>query len=152
MNNIPGLNVTSEELRAIQQRVIAASEPRLKEDHSWVEEYLPLVLPAGWTVHQRHPLGGLWATHYAGLKIIMSGSREDDGKRWIHLSCSRQKRIPNWDDLKLVKEIFLGPDRWAIQLLPRRENYVNINPFVLHLWHCADGLALPDFTGGTGSI
>lgn len=148
---LPGLNVTLSQAKEIRERVRLVVLDRIQQDHSWVEDYLPLVLPAGWEVRQRHPVGGMVAVHYAGLSVIMSGSVEDDSRRWIHLSCGRQKRLPNWDDLKLVKQLFLG-DRWAIQVLPKAEKYVNINPFVLHLWHCADEFALPDFTGGTGSI
>jgi hypothetical protein len=50
-----------------------------------------------------------------------------------------------------VKELFIGGDRQAIQVMPPRSNHVNIHE-VLHLWHCLDGDGLPDFTGGGETI
>lgn len=153
MNNLPGLNITANELKAIQQRVDAVANERRQDDHTWVEEYFPRVLPAGWETYQRHAIDGLILWHKPSLlSVILSGSREEDGKRWLHLSVAHRQRIPAWSELKLVKDLFLGPHLWAIQVLPTADKYVNINPRVLHLWHCVDGIALPDFTGGTGSI
>lgn len=148
---IPGLNVTAEELTAIKKRVDEVLNHH-QDDLSWVGQYLPKVLPVGWNLYERS-FDGMIVWHAPSfLTVILSGSREDDGKRWLHLSVSHRRRIPAWSELKLAKDLFLGPDLWAIQVLPTADKYVNINPHVLHLWHCVDGLALPDFTKGTGLI
>lgn len=112
----------------------------------WPEalRYLQLVLPSGWEQIQWSPDGGAFQ-HRSGLRVVVSGAIERDGKRWLHVSCSRRDRVPSWDDLKLVKEVFLGNDRLAVQVLPRAEEYVNIHPYVLHLWCCVDGDPVPDF-------
>jgi hypothetical protein len=53
----------------------------------------------------------------------------------------------------MVKRIFLGRERQALQVLPRESEYVNVNPHVLHLWSALDRPDwLPDFTRGTGTL
>lgn len=79
------------------------------------------------------------------LMVVCSAQVEYDGRRWMHVSCSRPNRLPSWEELRLVKDTFIGRDRNALQILPRQEEYVNIHPYVLHLWHCLDGDGLPDF-------
>jgi hypothetical protein len=79
------------------------------------------------------------------LLVIFSGQRERDGRRWAHVSMSRPSRLPSWDDVREVKDTFIGRDRRAIQILPPQAEYVNLHKNVLHLWHCLDGDGLPDF-------
>jgi hypothetical protein len=69
-----------------------------------------------------------------------------DGELWAHLSASnmQKQRVPNWRELRWCKEYFLG-DRKAVQVLPPRDQYVNINPHVLHLYTCLERDPLPDF-------
>ena len=121
-------------------------------DYSWVDERMPKTLPESWTIKQRDPVAGLLAISRTELTVIMSGNLEADGRRWIHLSCGRRERMPNWEDLKTVKSLFLGDEATAIQVFPPQSQWVNIHKFVLHLWSPVDDLGLPDFTQGTGSI
>lgn len=111
---------------------------------------LPVVLPAMWREIRRTIDGAAYQA--AGLRVIASVARELDGRLWLHVSCSRGSRIPDWEDLRLVKDTFVG-DRYAYQVFPTREKYVNINPFVLHLWAPLEGAPpLPDFTRGGSTI
>jgi hypothetical protein len=87
-----------------------------------------------------------------GLKVIVTGMPYQDKKRWIHLSCSRKAFLPSWQDLKDVKATFIGPDKLAIQVLPREDKFVNLYSHVLHLYHCLDGDPIPDFTMGGDTI
>lgn len=82
------------------------------------------------------------------ISVIVSGGVEADGKKWLHVSCAYKNRLPSWEDLKMVKETFIGKDKKAIQVLPPDSEYVNVNPYCLHLWHCVNGDGLPDFTTG----
>lgn len=68
-----------------------------------------------------------------GLAALMSRDFVD-GAWWIHLSISRAKRLPSWEDLVDAKESLLGTDCEAIQVIPKRSEYVNLHPFCLHLW------------------
>lgn len=116
--------------------IMSAEEPP-----EWFQELVPRVVPAGWNnslyynVFDRHDR----------LRVIFTGTTESDGKRWLHLSASFPNRLPNWDELKLVKDMFIGRDKLAVQVLPRAEEYVNCHPYALHLWTCLDGDPVPDF-------
>jgi len=116
----------------------------------WIDEYVPRILPASWEMVQRSEDGAAFRSA-DGRVVILSGSREQDGNRWLHVSMSRADRLPSWEDLRECKELFIG-DRVAVQVFPRKAEYVNIHPNVLHLWSCLDAEILPDFTRGSGSI
>jgi hypothetical protein len=71
----------------------------------------------------------------SGLRVIASAEQHPDGKRWIHVSVSRQDRLPSWDELVAVKELFIGAEREAVQFLPPRSQWVNMHDNCLHIWH-----------------
>ena len=110
-----------------------------------VGPFAPHVLPAGWWRHRAMTSLQRAYVNHDGLRVIITVSREADGKRWLHVSCSHQDRLPSWDELREVKDIFIGRDELAVQVLPSETEYVNHHPYVLHLWHCLDGRPLPDF-------
>ena len=123
-------------------------------------DFLPTVLPAGWASIDTSPWTGrpdpAYArayTKYGTALVLLSCAMQTDGKRWLHLSVSRRgKDLPTWTLMCEVKEVFLGPDRTAIQIHPPLAQYVNIHPACLHLWYCLDGDDLPDFTAGGETI
>lgn len=121
----------------------------------WMREFKPAPPPRGWRKVQDALDGGAW-DHEGGLRVILSGNRERDGRRWLHASCSRPSRLPSWEDLTLMREAFLPMDRYAYQVFPPPELYVNIHPRCLHLWCPLDGgPPLPEFSsvlGGRRSI
>lgn len=121
------------------------------DDREWVKSYIPTDLPPAWQILSRSK-HGLSAQHRDGLTVMMSGVIELDGQRWLHLSCSRESRLPNWEDVVKVKETFIGQDTEGIIKLAPRSQWVNLMPFCLHVWSCVDGDVTPDFTHGTGTI
>lgn len=94
--------------------------------------------------------GAAYVNRDSRLKVIRSKATYSDGN-WVHVSLSRSNRLPTWGDLKVVKQAFLG-DVTAIQVLPKAQNFVNVHPFCLHLWHCLDGERVPDFQKIKGMI
>lgn len=103
----------------------------------------PRVLPAGWYESPTHM--GFWM-RADGLKVMLSVEAKDgDDRKWLHVSLSREDRLPSWDDVRTVKDIFVGRDKTAIQVLPPESEYVNLNKTVLHLWCCLNKDLLPDF-------
>ena len=78
-----------------------------------------------------------------GMSVIC-GMENHDGKWWLHVSCAKPDRLPTWEDLKEVKNTFIGRYKKAIQILPNEKEYVNIHPYCLHLYNC-DNDMLPDF-------
>jgi hypothetical protein len=113
----------------------------------------PTVIPATWTIVDMHVDGAVYRSRLLELAVILSCSREADDRSWLHVSVSHPRRLPTWRELTMVKELFLG-DREAYQVLPPKDRYINIHPNVLHLFALLDdkASALPDFTGGTGSL
>jgi len=87
-----------------------------------------------------------------GIVVIQSASKELDGKLWLHTSYSRKNRIPTYQDTQFIKKHFIGDDKKAISVYPKKSEHVNIMPYCLHLWTCLDADPLPDFTQGSGSI
>lgn len=80
-----------------------------------------------------------------GLLVYCSACREADGQRWMHVSMSRRRRLPSYEDMKLVKDTFIGRDRLAVQVFARACDHVNIAQNALHLWCCLDKDPVPDF-------
>jgi hypothetical protein len=79
------------------------------------------------------------------LQVIITGATEKDGKRWLHVSLSRPHQIPDYADMCLVKSVFIGENKKAIQVFAPIDEHVNIMSTCLHLWSCLDGDGLPDF-------
>ncbi len=104
---------------------------------------------------QRRPDG--YAAQWGRLRFVVSTSVEEDGKRWLHASVSRDDgQLPSYEDLTNLKRFCVGEHRTALQVFPPQDKHVDIaGPLgieVLHLWSCLDGDVTPDFTGGSGSI
>lgn len=117
----------------------------------WTFDHLPRVLPASYRVVETAE-DGMKYMRKDHMTVIASGATELDGRKWLHVSCAHPTRLPSWKELMEVKEIFIGRDRAAIQVIPPKAKHINIHPNCLHLWCCLDGEILPDFTQGTGSI
>lgn len=118
-------------------------------------DWLPEILPMGWE-ELPTTVGRQWGRIYRRhrtLGVILSAAQYNDGKRWLHVSVSRSNgEIPAWAIMGEVKDLFIGPERTAIQVHPPQAKYVNIHKGVLHLWHCLDGDVTPDFTAGGETI
>lgn len=63
------------------------------------------------------------------LRIIAS-----DGAGWEHVSVSLPDRIPSWQEMCLVKNLFWGDEDIVMQLHPAKSDYINNHHFCLHLW------------------
>lgn len=117
-----------------------------------VEDFIPAILPPNWEIVSKVEDGACFRNFYKKMIVIVSCSKELDGKNWLHVSCSRSTRLPAWEELSEVKEIFIGANKTALQLLPAKDKHVNIHNYCLHLWHCLDGDVTPDFTRGFNTI
>ena len=70
---------------------------------------------------------------HVSVKIIYKDSKN----KW-------QKRVPRWEEMCEVKDLFWKEDEAVIQVHPAKKDYVNFNENVLHLWRPVDGnLRLP---------
>lgn len=81
-----------------------------------------------------------------GLCVLETIRPYEDGKTWHHVSASFPDRLPTWEDLGMVKRIFMGNNVTALQIFPPASRYVSLHPYVLHLWRCLDGDVTPEFS------
>lgn len=77
--------------------------------------------------------------HRTALQVIISKSKTRDEREWWHVSISRPDRMPTWQELCKVRKDFFTEDVEFYQVLPRRQDYVNVHTFCLHIWSPLDG-------------
>lgn len=86
-----------------------------------------------------HPLGtdkshgnnGLFDILFGHIQLAIIAS---DGGGWEHVSVSTRHRIPRWEEMCFVKDLFWDEEDEVIQFHPRKSEYVNCHPNCLHLW------------------
>lgn len=133
--------IVGQYIKGYSMRTIGALSSISRE----AENYLPKVLPSNWYEIQAPPEMGFCYGRTDGLRVIISWEEERDNRLWLHASLSRQSRVPSYQDMCDVKELFIGRKKKAIQVFPSEDEHVNIHPNVLHLWHCLTEDVLPDF-------
>lgn len=59
-----------------------------------------------------------------------------NGGGWDHVSVApfKQYKVPTWEDMCNVKDIFFHKDETVVQYHPSEENYVNNVKNCLHIW------------------
>jgi len=57
---------------------------------------------------------------------------------WEHVSVSRKHRIPRWEEMCFVKDLFWDEEETVVQFHPRKTEYKNVHPYCLHLWRRKD--------------
>lgn len=57
-----------------------------------------------------------------------------DEEGWDHVSISVSNRIPTWYEMKYIKELFWEDYETVVQFHPCKDEYVNDQHNVLHLW------------------
>jgi hypothetical protein len=75
--------------------------------------------------------GGAFKVPYKNHELFVIASHGGD---WDHVSVSLSNRCPNWNEMCHIKDLFFDQEDCVIQYHPPRSNYININPYVLHLW------------------
>lgn len=62
------------------------------------------------------------------------------GGGWDHVSVAptNRRKIPTWEQMCTVKDIFFEDDEAVIQIHPPKNEYVNNYPNCLHLWRAND--------------
>lgn len=88
---------------------------------------------------------GFACIHVTGLAIISSVHVEKDGEVWQHVSMSYKNRLPEYHEMCMIKDAFIGKDKLAIQVFPPEKEHVNVMKYCLHLWCCLSKRPLPDF-------
>lgn len=68
-----------------------------------------------------------------GAKVVWSR-----GCGWDHVSVSWENRVPTWDEMCTVKNIFFHNDEVCVQYHPKEDEYVNFHQYCLHLFRPTD--------------
>lgn len=78
-------------------------------------------------------VGGLIKLPDCGTCSVMFGENEDG---WEHVSVSpkHKYKIPTWDDMCVLKDIFFDDEDEVYQIHPKKSQYVNLSENCLHLW------------------
>lgn len=72
-------------------------------------------------------------------------------QEWLHISMSYNDKLPSYEDMRLVKSIFVGPAHTALQIFPPETKHISIHDYCLHLWVPLEYDVTPDF-GDKGTI
>jgi len=116
------------------------------EKFSWLMEAPRKFKPAG-EVTARDQLGRVFLHGDQDFKVVCSINKQADGNAWLHISFSRDSRIPNYDDVQRVKNIFVGPELYAYEVHPPQEIYLSLYRQCRHLWCPLEGEAVvPKFS------
>lgn len=59
---------------------------------------------------------------------------------WEHLGVSFKNKIPSWECMNEMKEMFFEDDEECFQMHPKKDNYVNNNEYTLHIWRPIEGM------------
>ncbi len=71
----------------------------------------------------------------ASLKLTINlHCQASDGDFWEHVSVSTHKRIPTWEEISFIKDLFWNEEDCVIQYHPPISDYINCHPRCLHLW------------------
>ena len=60
------------------------------------------------------------------------------GMGFEHLSVSTPVKTPTWEQMCKMKEIFWKDDEVCMQLHPKKDEYVNMHEYCLHIWKPID--------------
>lgn len=102
--------------------------------------------------YRRPYIGGVMGNETCGNFIIPSDKDfkyhviASSNAGWDHVSVSLitedetecLNRCPKWDEMCFIKDLFFEDEEEAIQFHPKKSEYVNIHPYVLHLWRPLD--------------
>ena len=67
-------------------------------------------------------------------RILVSIDRLKNDEEWLHVSVSHPDRLPTWETLVKIKNIFVGLEGEAMMFFPKQSEYVNYHPYYMHLW------------------
>ena len=95
-------------------------------------------------------LGGTFAMNCAFVKLPDCGrcsvvwSEDEGGMEHVSVSPLRQFRIPTWEDMAALKDIFFADEEEVYQIHPKKSQYVNLKENCLHLWRPANGRTIDE--------
>ncbi len=101
----------------------------------------------------RRPFHGMMGDETCGKFVILSENERfkyhviaSSSGGWDHVSVSlitvteskTIERCPKWNEMCFIKDLFFEDEEEVIQFHPKKSEYVNAHPYVLHLWRPTD--------------
>lgn len=59
---------------------------------------------------------------------------EPNGWGHVSVTLTNNSRIPKWEEMCFIKDIFFDPEELCIQFHPKKSQYVNLHDKCLHIW------------------
>lgn len=85
-----------------------------------------------------HGKDGIVVIYDSGEAYKDEGGVEHPGSGWEHLSArvkmNNGERVPTWEEMCWLKHLFWEDEEVVVQFHPKKSEYVNNHPFVLHLF------------------
>lgn len=78
--------------------------------------------------------GRFWVnkrSHASLLRFFVVASVDGE---FEHVSVSLKKRVPTWDEMTWIADLFFFPEERLVQYRPAASEYVNLHPHCLHWW------------------
>lgn len=101
--------------------------------------------PSGYFLERAKQLG-LQAdgAYRKGHLLVLETKCEQHGDYpFHHISVSHPSRYPTWDELLEVRYTFFPDTAEVAQILPRKEQYINLHKHCFHLWSPHSGKLVP---------
>ena len=83
---------------------------------------------------ERYRILGQSGTNCGSFKVGVLQVVVGAGYGWDHVSVSHPQRVPAWEEMCQIKELFFRDDEVVMQLHPAKKNWINLHEKVLHLW------------------
>ena len=81
---------------------------------------------------------GAFYIRKGNTELIVIASCGSEEMPWEHVSLRARdykgERCPTWDEMCFAKDLFWDEEECVVQFHPKKSEYVNMHPFVLHLW------------------
>lgn len=74
-------------------------------------------------------MGEFFRGSQRGMTVIWSW-----GGGWEHVSMDGKNRMPTWEEMCQLKDMFFVEEECCVQYHPPKSEYVNNIPYCLHIW------------------
>lgn len=82
---------------------------------------------------ENNEFGGIGQVEFWKFRGTVVWGRAEGGQ-YDHVSVSSPKRIPTWEELCKIKDMFFDDEEECYQVFPKKSEYVNIHKNCMHIW------------------
>lgn len=74
----------------------------------------------------------------SGRRVKFLAGHYENGNEHVSISLYGMRKLPTWEEMCEVKDIFWDDEEAVVQIHPKKSEYVDMGE-ILHLWRPADG-------------